>query len=114
MVPKASLHLHLLTEDHFSATHTAGASICDPVPLLCDTITWCIHWDHPIQDSLEHHVAVARASCRAPQSTAFTELHIYMVLPFVHDDEVSQVLKCHNQSIQLSLHEGSSSGVTTR
>ena len=38
--------------------------------------------------------------------------HIYMVLPFGHDD--TQVIECHNQSVQWSLHESGPTGLTPR
>ena len=45
VVPKVSLHLHLLTGDHFSATHAAGASIWAPVLLLRNL--WSMHFPTP-------------------------------------------------------------------
>ena len=94
LVPKVSLHLHLLTGGHFSATQAGGASVRAPVP-LSEQHKHPVHLlSLPHSALLESSRGCSMAFYRAPQSLAFEERHIFLVLPFGHDEEVSYVLSC--------------------
>ena len=121
------------SEGCFLFTVTLLWSFNHPCTCICwqEIISeWLIQEEHPLEPlfyknlvhplRLPHSALLAAscccstASCRAPWSSAFEERHIYMVLPFEHDEEVFQVLKCYNQSVQWSLHESGPTGVTTQ
>ena len=91
VVPKISLHLFLLTGDHFSATHAAGPSVKIPVPLFEQHK----HMVHPPRPT--HSAPFGASRCWSggvlespPPLKLGNTFHGFLF--FGHVEEVSQVL----------------------
>ena len=90
VVPKVSLHLHLLTGGHFSATQAGGASVRVPVPFF-------EQHKHPVHLLRLSHSALLESS-RSLSLSLFLSLFVYL---FLMKESSFFSLRCMESSTKL-------------